>query len=185
MFLLLFQEAMPVIACLEILTPSRFVFQGIVVLLHSSRILCSLRGAVTKGFINTVSRSLWSDSTWTFFPYVHWLNRSRLNKTAKSFFFLCEHISIRLQLKICWYKLQDNHLLVTLYQRLSVRHRNWQLLVFAHHKTLRLGPLIWVRILFIPWKALFCSFDHWNSVSFRRNSLIGSVPVARLGVNFS
>ena len=86
MFLLLFQEAVPVIACLEILTPSRFVFQGIVVLLHSSRILCSLRGAVTKGFINTVSRSLWSDSTWTFFPYVHWLNRSRLNKTAKSFF---------------------------------------------------------------------------------------------------
>ena len=100
-------------------------------------------------------------------------------------FFLCEHISIRLQLKIWWYKLQDNHLLVILCQRLSVRHRNWQLLVFAHHKTLRLGVLFWVTILFIPWKALFCSFDHWNSVSFRRNSLIGSVTVARLGMNFS
>ena len=159
MSLLLFQEAVPVIACLEVLTPSRFVFQGIVVRLHSSRILCSLRGAVTKGFINTVSRSLWSDSTWTFFPCVHWLNRSRLNKTAKSFFFMWAYLdlaSVKDLVVQATGQPSFSNSLPTPFGEAS------QLTVigFCTSQNLTIGPSFSVRMLFIPWKALSCSFDH-------------------------
>ena len=54
-----------------------------------SRILYSLGGTVDKAFFRVFSWGLWFDSTGTFFPYVYWLNRSRLNSTAKSSFSVC------------------------------------------------------------------------------------------------